>query len=194
MRKITLILLILLMGFTLIAAESYYKGNTVPDDNKRPQLSVNFNLASQKDYYFGFTRTAPTSTDSFDAFEVTPADGTVELGLAKDRNIGTLKDGETLYVFWKIRSNSPATITLSTGGAMHDTGNINSLGWTTSWTNKSGGGLEGNTSGSNTNIVSKGNNKFTEYGFVELKIETDDITNIVPTSYSGNLILTFKEN
>ena len=209
-RLLTVFTLLVLFTIPLLADPSSSDTGNVTVSADPANVKVNFDLGAtsgNNTWDIGFT-------DNVDNL----SNGSVEHLTAEDvalvinGNHGELPAGKPLYVYWIITGGQKLKIELSASGELKGTpagGNEESMNWKVTWNSSESGSGNSDTGGQTLGNTDEYNEDspsanytsrqkvFTrnvldqslEYGSAELTIETQDITAVIPASYSADLIL-----
>lgn len=209
-RLLTVFTLLVLFTIPLLADPSSSDTGNVTVSADPANVKVNFDLGAtsgNNTWEIGFT-------DNVDNL----SNGSVEhltsedVALVINGNHGELPAGKPLYVYWIITGGQKLKIELSASGELKGTpagGNEESMNWKVTWNSSESGSGNSDTGGQTLGNIAEYNEDspsanytspqrvFTrnvldqslEYGSAELKIETQDITDVIPASYSAELTL-----
>lgn len=202
MKKALLVLICMLMALFSMNAEPLISGTKELSETSK-SVDVSFNLGegegSESSWKIGLTSNVGTLDD-----ESVEDLSSVVLGL-QEGNIG--KPDGSVYLYWIIKGGQKLKINLSAKGALSD-GSNHTIDWTTSWTSagdtngssNSGseqtlGGIPSSETPVEETAYTTGKpvfdrtvpTKSVEIGNVELTIETENVGEKFPASYSSNL-------
>lgn len=209
-RLLTVFTLLVLFTIPLLADTSSSGNGNVTVSAKPANVKVSFDLGTTSDnntWKIGFT----DNVDNLSNGSVEPLTSE-DVALVINGNHGELPADTPLYVYWIITGGQKLKIELSASGELRGTpagGNEESMNWKVTWNSSESGSGNSDTGGQTLGNTDEYNEDspsanytsrqkvFTRnvldqslvYGSAKLTIETQDITAVIPASYSADLIL-----